>query len=103
MSSLWDRTGKAFEKILEDSRKATDKVVDTVEELGDKAKARIEKSRLERSLLKRFAELGNRVYELSKASPAPNVLEDGSVKTVLASIDELEREHDKAESQLGKS
>lgn len=113
MDTLWDRTKHTFEKILAEGEKAAERMVESVEGLGDAAKARIEKARLERALFKRFAELGNAVYELHKAprqSPAGEApaasgptLEDSKVKGLLEQVAGLEEELKKAEGQLGRS
>ena len=90
MATLWDRTTQAFEKTLEESRKATDRLVESLGEVGETAKARVEKARLERTLFKRFAELGNRIYEQSSTTSGANCLEDARVKELLSEIGTLD-------------
>ena len=112
METLWDRTKHAFEKILQDGEKAAERMVESFEELGDAAKARLEKARLERTLFKRSAELGNAVYELHKASrQSPEgastgttvpTLEDPKVKGLLEQVARLDENLKKAEEQLSK-
>lgn len=111
MDTLWDRTKHAFEKILEEGEKATSKMVESLEELSDAAKARLEKARLERALFKRFAELGSAVYELHNAaqqgggtevSTAKPTLEEPRVKDLLDQVASLDQDLKKAESQIGK-
>lgn len=113
METLWDRTKHTFERILQDGEKAAGRMVETFEEFGDTAKARIEKVRLERALFKRFAELGSAVYERHRASGQPpggaapastgSILEDPKIKELLAAVSKLEEEIAKAEQHLGKS
>ena len=109
-TTLWERTKHAFERILEEGEKATGKMVESFEELGDAAKARLERTRLERALFKRFAELGNAVYELHKAAPgaggtvapaAKPTLEEPRVKELLDQVANLDEDLKKVESQLG--
>lgn len=59
MASLWDRSMHAFERILEESKKATERVVESASDAGGAARARLEGARAERALFKRFAELGS--------------------------------------------
>jgi benzoyl-CoA reductase/2-hydroxyglutaryl-CoA dehydratase subunit BcrC/BadD/HgdB len=103
--TLWDRTKHAFESILSHSQKATEKVVDSLEELGDAAKARVEKARTERALLKKSAELGTRVYELSKEAPPPGsspvrVFDDDRAKALLQDVGALHADLDKLAAEL---
>lgn len=92
MATLWDRTTQAFEKTLEESRKATERLVESLGEVGETAKARVEKARLERTLFKRFAELGNRIYEQSVTTSSANCLEDARVKELLGEIGTLDND-----------
>jgi hypothetical protein len=108
MESLWERSKHAFEKILEDSQKATERVIAALEELGEKTKLRFEKARLQRSLLKRSAELGTCVYELSRKSVSgsgdhmANPLEDGAAQSLLQEIAKLDEQIKKLETQISK-
>jgi hypothetical protein len=108
MESLWDRSKHAFDRILADSQKATERVITTLEELGEKTKARLEKARLQRLLLKRSAELGSCVYELSRKSSggdtdgAANPLQDSAAKALLAEIAKLEEEIKKVDALVSK-
>jgi hypothetical protein len=98
MSTLWDRTTQAFEKTLEESRKATERLVESLGEAGETARARVEKARLERTLFKRFAELGSRIYEQSSKTPGANVFEDARVKELLTEIGTLDSQLKKPQS-----
>ena len=104
--SRWEKSKHAFERILEDSQRATEGLMRTLEELGQKTKARVEKARLQRSLFTRSAELGTRLYEISRnvteTEPAPNVLEDGGVKALILEISKLDDALKKADTQIAK-
>ena len=113
METLWDRTRHAFEKLLHDGEKAAERVVESLEEFGSVARARLEKARLERTLFKRFAELGNAVYELHKGSKqaaaetaetAPDLpgsaFDDPNVTRLLEQVATLDEELKKADGQL---
>jgi hypothetical protein len=90
MATLWDRTKQAFEKTLKESRKATERAVESLGEAGETAKARVEKARLERTLFKRFAELGSRIFEQSSTTSGADLLEDARVKELLGEIETLD-------------
>ena len=92
MATLWDRTTQAFEKTLEESRKATERLAESLGEVGETAKARVEKARLERTLFKRFAELGSRIYEQSSTTSGGNGLDDARVKELLGEIGTLDND-----------
>ena len=104
--SIWERTNHAFERILEDSQKATERVMSALEELGEKTKLRVERARLTRSLLKRSAELGSRVYELcGKGSASAQLgapLDDSVVKALLQDLARLDEELKKCEAQIAR-
>jgi hypothetical protein len=104
MQSRWEKSKHTFEKILEDSQRATEALMRTLEELGQKTKARVERARLQRSLFRRSAELGSRLYEISRnvteTEPAPKVLEDGEVKGVILEISKLEEALKKVDAQI---
>jgi uncharacterized protein YukE len=48
MESRWEKSKHAFERILEDSQRATETLMRTLDELGQRTKARVEKARLQR-------------------------------------------------------
>ena len=100
METVWDRTRQTFEKMLEEAEKAAERVVDGFEELGDVAKARFDQARLERTLFKRFAELGSAVYEQhKKGTTGAALLESAAVRVLLDQANELERDIKQAETR----
>jgi hypothetical protein len=103
--SLWDRFRKTVDRIVEGGQRATERVVGSIEELGDAAKVRMEKARLERTLIKKCAELGTRVYELAKKPGLPDekpaqVPDDAQVKALLLEIGSLDADLQKAAGEL---
>lgn len=105
MSNRWERSKHTFEKILEDSQKATERLMATLEELGEKTKARIDRARVQRALFKRSAELGSRIFELARAGrdeSRKDLLEDGAVSVLLQDIAKLDEELKKIEAQISK-
>ncbi len=104
--SRWERSKHIFEKILEDSQKTTERLVATLEELGEKTKARVERARVQRALFKRSAELGSRIFEISRAARGDETrkdpYEDGAVSALLQDIAKLDEELKKVEAQISK-
>lgn len=100
MATLWDSSKQAFERILEESKRATELVVESAAEVGSATWARLERARLERALFKRFAELGNRVYEHAGAIATGSVLEEPQVKDVLQEIRNLDNELKKLQNEF---
>ena len=106
MPTRWERSKHIFEKILEDSQKTTERVVATLEELGEKTKARVERARVQRALFKRTAELGSRIFEISRSSRSDDnrkdPFEDAVVASLLQDIARLDEELKKIEAQITK-
>ena len=104
MPTRWERSKHIFEKILEDSQKTTERVVATLEELGEKTKARVERARVQRALFKRTAELGSRIFEISRAgeSGKEDAFADAAVASLLQDIAKLDEELKKIEAQISK-
>ena len=107
--SRWEKSKHAFERILEDSQRATETLMRTLDELGQRTKARVEKARIQRLLFRRSAELGSRLYELSRtgeeaggSEAMPNPLGDGTVKSLLLEIAKLDEAMKNAEAQIAK-
>ncbi len=100
MAILWDWSKQAFERILDESRKATDRVVESAAEVGSATWARLEKARLERALFKGFAELGTRVYEHAGVMATGNVLDEPPVIEVLQEVRNLDNELKKLQNEF---
>ncbi|HME73817.1 MAG TPA: hypothetical protein VKM54_28725 [Myxococcota bacterium] len=102
--SLWDQFRHTFDRLVEGGHRVTERVVGTFEELGDAAKLRMEKARLERTLIKKCAELGTRTYELAKEPLSdgrpPQVLDDDKVKVLLQEVGALDADLQKAAAEL---
>ncbi|NNL85570.1 MAG: hypothetical protein HKP27_07960 [Myxococcales bacterium] len=102
---LWDRLRHTFERVVDEGYKATERVVGSIEELGDAARLRVEKARIERDLLKKCAKLGARVYEVAREpglpdGTPPQVLEDERVKALLLEVGSLNSDLKKAVTEL---
>jgi hypothetical protein len=104
MQSRWERSKHIFEKILEDSQKTTERLVATLEELGEKTKARLERARVQRALFKRSAELGSRIFEIARAGveSRKDPFEDAVVTSLLQDIAKLDEDLKKVDAQISK-
>jgi hypothetical protein len=102
--SRWGQVRNTFDRFVEGGHRVTQRVVGAFEELGDAAKARMEKARLERTLIKKCAELGTRVYELAKGplpdGRPPQVMDDDKVKALLQEVGALDADLQKAAAEL---
>jgi hypothetical protein len=102
--SLWDQVRNTFDRLVEGGHRATERVVDSFEGLGDAAKVRVEKARLERALIKKCAELGTQVYTLAKQPGLPDgrppqILDDVKVKALLQEVGTLDADLRKAAAE----
>jgi ribosome-binding protein aMBF1 (putative translation factor) len=107
MESRWERSKHTFERIREDGQRASEALLRTLDELGQRTKARVEKARLQRSLSRRSAELGSRLYEMSRhmteSESASNVLEDSVIKALILEISRLDDALKTVDAQIAKS
>jgi hypothetical protein len=104
-NSLWSQVRSTFDRLVEGGHRATERVVAPLTELGEAAKLRLEKARLERMLIKKCAELGTQVYQLAKGTGVldgrpPQVLDDVQVKALLQDIGSLDADLRKATADL---
>ena len=91
----WERLRNAFDPLANGNYEATDRVVDSFEELGDAGRLRGQTTRLERNVLNKCAKLGGLVYELAREPAFPDgmptqVLDDDEVKGLVAEIGSLD-------------
>ena len=102
--SLWSEIRSTFDRLVEGGHRATERVVGSFTELGDAAKVRLEKARLERMLIKKCAELGTQVYQLAKGQGpdgrTPQVLDDVEVKALLQEVGSLDADLRKAAAEV---
>ena len=99
--TLWSQVRSTFDRLVERGHRATERVGGSLSELGDAAKVRLEKARLERMLIKKCAELGTQVYQLAKGHGLPDgrppqVLDDVEVKALLLVVGSLDADLRKA-------
>ncbi len=106
--SRWEKSKHAFGRIVEDGHRATGTLMRTLDTWGQRTKARVENARIQRALFRRSAELGSRIYQLSRvqmgtesSEVVPDLLEDGTVKSLLLDISELEEALKNTEARMG--
>lgn len=103
--SLWDQLRASFDRLVEGGQRATEHLVGSFEELGDAAKVRVERVRLERTLIKKYAELGAHVYEVAQLprlpdGTPPQILDHARVKTLLQELGSLNADLEEAVAEL---
>jgi hypothetical protein len=101
-TTAWDRMGRSFELILAESANASDRLAASFASLGNVARTRVEKARLERALFKTFAAIGARVYMSSKRLPDGTQTQvlDETVETLLREAESLDADLQKVEAEL---
>jgi hypothetical protein len=104
----WEKSKHAFERIVEDGQRAAGTLMRTLDELGQRTKARVEKARIQRARFRRSAELGSRIYELSRvqmgaesSEAGPDLLGDETVKALLLDISKLDEALSNTGARLG--
>lgn len=103
--TLWSQVRSTFDRLVEGGLRATERVAGSFTELGDAAKVRLERARLERMLIKKCAELGTQVYQLAKGQGLPDgrppqILDDVEVKALLQEVGSLDADLRKATAEL---
>ena len=92
---VWDHIRYRLDRLVDEGFRATEHVVDGLEEFGDAARLRVEKARLERELLQKCARLGTRVFDLVKQPVLPDgtpppILGDKEVEALLRDVGSLD-------------
>src|SRR5919109_4876041 len=89
MATLYDRVVKGMEVALGTAQKSVEVLMEKAEDTAEVIKFRLEKTRLEREISKKFAELGSKLYEKAvREGKEEAILRDGEVQKL---IDELKR------------
>lgn len=101
---LWNDVRSTFDRLVAEGHRASERVVGSLTELGDAAKLRLERPRLERLLIKKCAELGTQVYHLAKGPGLPDgrppqILDDVEVKSLLQEVASLDADLRKATAE----
>src|SRR5262245_36904661 len=93
MATLYDRVVKGMEVALETAQKSVEVLMVKAEDTAEVIKFRLEKTRLEREISKKFAELGSKLYEKSvREGKEAGILQDAEVQQLIDSLKRLDQE-----------
>ena len=93
MAMLYDRVVKGMEVALETAQKSVEVLMGKAEDTAEVIKFRLEKTRLEREISKKFAELGSKLYEKAvREGKEAGILQDAEVQKLIESLKHLEQE-----------
>jgi len=93
MATLYDRVVKGMEVALETAQKSVEVLMGKAEDTAEVIKFRLEKTRLEREISKKFAELGSKLYEKAvREGKEAGILQDAEVQNLIESLKRLDRE-----------
>jgi hypothetical protein len=93
MAMLYDRVVKGMEVALETAQKSVEVLMGKAEDTAEVIKFRLEKTRLEREIAKKFAELGSKLYEKAvREGKEAGILQDAEVQKLIESLKHLDQE-----------
>jgi hypothetical protein len=93
MAMLYDRVVKGMEAALETAQKSVEVLMGKAEDTAEVIKFRLEKTRLEREISKKFAELGSKLYEKAvREGKEAGILQETEVQNLIDSLKRLDRE-----------
>jgi hypothetical protein len=93
MAMLYERVVKGLELALETAQKSFEVVMVKAEDTAEVIKFRLEKTRLEREISKKFAELGSKLYEKAvREGKEAGILQDPEVQRLIESLKRLDQE-----------
>jgi predicted subunit of tRNA(5-methylaminomethyl-2-thiouridylate) methyltransferase len=93
MAMLYDRVVKGMEVALETAQKSVEALMGKAEDTAEVIKFRLEKTRLEREIAKKFAELGSKLYEKAvREGKEAGILQDAEVQKLIESLKHLDQE-----------
>jgi hypothetical protein len=93
MAMLYERVVKGLELALETAQKSFEVVMVKAEDTAEVIKFRLEKTRLEREISKKFAELGSKLYEKAvREGKEAGILQDPEVQNLIESLKRLDQE-----------
>jgi hypothetical protein len=93
MATLYDRVVKGYEVALETAQKSVEALMGKAEDTAEVIKFRLEKTRLERDISRKFAELGSKLYEKAvREGKEVGILQDAEVQNLIESLKRMDRE-----------
>lgn len=100
--TLYDKTEKAINRAFEAAKHSVKTVSEKAGEAALVTKLLIEKAGLEHRVSKKFAELGNKIYEKSWRRGETFSLEDAEIKNLIEETKKLDVELAQVEAELEK-
>ena len=93
MAMLYERVVKGLELAFETAQKSFEVVMVKAEDTAEVIKFRLEKTRLEREISKKFAEVGSKLYEKAvREGREAGILQDPEVQNLIESLKRLDQE-----------
>jgi hypothetical protein len=93
VATLYDRVVKGMEVALETAQKSVEVLMGKAEDTAEVIKFRLEKTRLEREISKKFAELGSKLYEKAvREGKEAGILQDAEVQNLIEALKRMDRE-----------
>ena len=93
MATLYDRVVKGMEVALETAQKSVEVLMGKAEDTAEVIKFRLEKTRLERDIAKKFAELGSKLYEKAvREGKEAGILQDTEVQNLIDALKRMDRD-----------
>ena len=93
MATLYDRVAKGMEVALDRASKSVEALMGKAEDTAEVIKVRLEKTRLEREISKKFAELGSKLYEKAvREGKEAGILQEPEVQTIIEDLKRMDRE-----------
>ena len=98
--TLYEKTEKAINQAFEAAKQSVKTVSEKAGEAAHVTKLLIEKATLEHRISKKFAELGNRVYEKSLREGQNAAFSDSDIKNIIQDTTKLDVELSQVEATL---
>jgi hypothetical protein len=93
MATLYDRVAKGMEVALDKASKSVEALMEKAEDTAEVIKFRLEKTRLEREISKKFAELGSKLYEKAvREGKEAGILQESEVQAIIEDLKRMDRE-----------
>lgn len=101
MTALYERVVQGVEFALETARKSAETLMGKAEETAEVIKLKLEKGRLEREISRKFAELGNKLYEKAvREGKEEGILREPDVERLIEDLKHMDRELAHTQAQM---
>lgn len=102
MPTLYDRVMQGMEFALETARKSAETLMGKAEDTAEEIRLRLEKGRLEREIARKFAELGNKLYEkaMHEGKEDEGILREPGIQRLIEDIKHMDQELAHTQAQM---